>query len=172
MMVWTAQVALASVAVRSVAGPVESGRTSLGWFAVTMVLAGSVFLPIGRAVSAMMLPRDIGDEPRCPRCARAELRPLRTGGRGIFDAVQRYRCGACWTSFDRAEGGLVERSQPEPAGSPGIWYVEAAGSGSTGAGIEFLGEVEPAPRTSTAGPCPRVMPREVPSGEPPEATRR
>ncbi len=153
---YVAVVAVVAIAVRSVAGPVATEGTSLRWATLTLVLACSLFLPAGRAVAAVVFPRDIADEPRCPRCARAELRPLRTGGRGIFDPAQRYRCGACWTLFDVEDGALVERPEAEdaePPRSPDIWFVESGGGEATDAGIEFLGDVGPPSRTSAVGPC-------------------
>ena len=155
MMAWTAQVAVASILVRGAVGPLAPESRTFPWVALTLVVAVGLVYPVGRAITAAVLPRDIPDGRRCPRCEWAELRPLRMRGRGLFEPVQRYRCGACWTSFELAGKSLVEVGQPEAIEPSEIRYLEHPGAGSIDeSGIEFLGVVGPPSRTSAARSCP------------------
>lgn len=143
-MILTAQVALAAVLVRSIVEPLASDGASLRWVAVTIGFALASWAMLDHLTNTLLGPGRVDEGRRCPRCRRADLRPIVPNGRGLFDPVDSYRCGACGTEYREQRQDLVEAIRPPsppppPPGPPPIRFLEPEPARPIDpTGIEFL----------------------------------
>jgi hypothetical protein len=152
VMLATLHVAVAAYAVRTLVRPSQLGPSLAVWMPLTLGVALFLSWPIGRAIAAAFDPdrnREI-HRKRCPRCGRAELRPLVRTGRGIFEPIAGYRCAACWSTLRRVEDRLVAEHRSSSIGPVDPSGIEFLGEPTKEGEIRFLDDGEPGTHGITA----------------------
>jgi hypothetical protein len=126
VMLLAIHVAVIASVFRFVTGP-DRSQGSIVWVVVMMAAALFFSWPISRAIAGAFDPVEVPAHQICPKCRRADLRPLVRHGAGLFQPVSNYRCAGCWTTFRLVgEAKIVEPapSRMEPVDPAGIRFLD------------------------------------------------